>query len=145
MYAMLCTRPDLCYTIGFLSRFQAKPSKQLWQLLKRVLRYIKGTLDLKLIFSKCATLEPITVFIKETTFGRRRLIKKLINLNVQPMYGFVDANFATNDAKAHSTSGMIVKIFGNLVMWSSRRQTVVALSTMIAEFYSLCEITRDII
>jgi hypothetical protein len=145
MYVMLCTRPDLCYAVSLLSRFQAKPSKQLWQQLKRVLRYIKGTLDLKLIFSKDETLEPITVFLKETTFGRRRLVKKLIDLNVQPMYGYVDASFATNDAKAHSTSGMVVKIFGNIVMWTSRRQTVVALSTMIAEFYALCEITRDII
>ena len=145
MYAMLCTRPDLCYSVCLLSRFQSRPSKELWQLLKRELRYVKGTLDLKLTYSKYPTQEPITIFLKETTFGRRRLIKKLIKLKAQPMYGYVDASFAMNDVEAHSTSGMLVKLFGNTILWSSRRQSVVALSTMIAEFYALCDITRDII
>ena len=140
----MCTRPDLCYAVCLLSRFQAKPSHKLWQFIKKVLRYVKETLDLRLTYSKNSQTEPVTVFTKETTFGRRRLIRKSIDLNTKPMYGYVDANFG-NDIKAHSTSGMIVKIFGNTVLWSSRRQTVVAISTMIAEFYALCEITRDII
>lgn len=144
MYAMLCTRPDLCYSVCLLSRFQSKPSKRLWTLIKRVLRYVKGTLDLKLSYSKFSLNEPITVFIKETTFGRSRLVKRLIELNTKPIYGYVDASFATNDANAHSTSGIIIKLFGNLIIWSSRRQSIVALSTMIAEFYALCDITRDI-
>lgn len=50
MYAMLCTRPDLCISLN--SRFQNKNKKELWQNLKRKLRYIKGTLNLSLIYEK---------------------------------------------------------------------------------------------
>lgn len=52
---MLCTRPDLFYTVGLLSRGQSKSNKELWVILKRVLRYIEGTLDYKLIYlyQKC--------------------------------------------------------------------------------------------
>jgi hypothetical protein len=49
MYAMLCTRPDMYAAINILSR---KNNKELWQCLKRVLRYIKGTLDLKLVYKR---------------------------------------------------------------------------------------------
>jgi hypothetical protein len=144
MYAMLCTRPDLCYAVSLLSRYQARPSQKLWKLIKRVLRYVKGTLDLKLTYSKFHSNQPITTFIKNTTKGRRSLIRNLHESN-QTIVGYADASFATNDPEAHSTTGTVIKVFGNTVLWCSRRQTTVALSTMIAEFYALCEITRDIL
>lgn len=52
MYAMLCTRPDLCVSLNILSRFQNKNNKELWQNLKRILRYVKGTLNLSLTYEK---------------------------------------------------------------------------------------------
>ncbi len=52
MYAMLCTRSDLCLSVNLLSRFQVKNNKELWANLKRVLRYLKGSLDLKLTFER---------------------------------------------------------------------------------------------
>lgn len=52
MYAMLCTRPDLCITISILSRFQSKSNEELWKCLKRILRYIQGLIDLKLTFKR---------------------------------------------------------------------------------------------
>ncbi len=122
MYAVLWTRPDLCYAVNLLSRYRTKPSEQLWKLLKRVLRYVKGTLRLKLAYSK---------------FERGHSSNSLL--------AYVDVSYATNDHQAHSTSGTLIKLFGSLVFWSSHRQSTVALSTTIAEFNALCEITRDII
>ena len=52
MYAMLCTRPDLSFSICYLSRFSNNPRIEHWKALKRVLRYIKGTIKLKLKFGK---------------------------------------------------------------------------------------------
>lgn len=52
MYVMLGTRPDLSASVNFCSRLQSKPSNQLWKMLKRILRYIKGTLDYELFFVK---------------------------------------------------------------------------------------------
>lgn len=52
MYVMLCTRPDLCNSISILSRYQSCASEDLWRALKRVLRYIKGTINLGLIFKR---------------------------------------------------------------------------------------------
>ncbi|KAI5725973.1 hypothetical protein M8J77_022339 [Diaphorina citri] len=52
MYLMLATRPDLSFCINFFSRYQNNYCEQLWQSLKRVLRYIKGTRDFGLIYEK---------------------------------------------------------------------------------------------
>ena len=83
-------------------------------------------------------------FVEDTCFGKRRLRRELLELKGKPVVGFVDSNLATNDAQAHSTSGTLIKLFGNTIMWSSKRQPSVALSTMLAEFYASCDITRDI-
>lgn len=45
MYAMIGIRPDLCASVTFFSRFQSCASNELWVQLKRLLRYIKSTLD----------------------------------------------------------------------------------------------------
>jgi len=34
MYAMLCTRPDICYTVGLVSRYQSNPGLAHWQAVK---------------------------------------------------------------------------------------------------------------
>ena len=46
MYAMLCTRPDICYTVGLVSRYQSSPGPYHWKVVKRILRYLRGTMDL---------------------------------------------------------------------------------------------------
>lgn len=43
-----CTRPDLCVAVGFLSRYVHCASVVLFKCLKRILRYINGTIDLSL-------------------------------------------------------------------------------------------------
>ena len=45
MYATMCTRPDICYAIGMVSRYQANLVMIKWKAVKRILRYLKGTKD----------------------------------------------------------------------------------------------------
>ncbi|VEN40759.1 unnamed protein product [Callosobruchus maculatus] len=114
MYATLGSRPDLASSVYYLSRFQDKPSDDLWVALKRILRYIKGSLNVKLKYSKSESSSPLI--------------------------GFADADFA-RDFDRKSTSGYVFKVFGNTVTWKSKKQSVVALSTTEAEYISLCEAT----
>ncbi|KAK8933991.1 hypothetical protein KSP39_PZI015423 [Platanthera zijinensis] len=43
MYAMVCTRPDIAFTVGMLSRFTSNPSQDHWDALDRLIRYLKHT------------------------------------------------------------------------------------------------------
>ena len=52
MYAMLFTRPDLCYTVGVLSRYQMNPGIGHWNQIKHDLHYVQATLDYSLCFNQ---------------------------------------------------------------------------------------------
>lgn len=111
MYAMLCTRPDLCLSISVLSRYQSCASMDLWNALKYVLRYVKGSLDLKLVFRK--------------------------NEAQSEIIGYVDSDWAGDKVDRKSTGGFIFKIFNCAVSWGSRKQATVALSSTESEFIAL--------
>ena len=50
MYAMLCTRPDIAYTLGIVSRFQADPREDHWKAVKNILKYLRRTKDIFLVY-----------------------------------------------------------------------------------------------
>ncbi|GKB14103.1 zinc finger, CCHC-type containing protein [Tanacetum coccineum] len=51
MYAMTCTRPDIDFAVGKLSRYTSNPSTQHWQAIQRVLKYLKKTMDNSLTYT----------------------------------------------------------------------------------------------
>ena len=51
MYAMLCTRPDICYAVGVVSRYQSNPGEEHWIAVKHILKYLRRTRDYMLVYS----------------------------------------------------------------------------------------------
>ena len=58
MYAMLCTRPDICYAVGIVSRYQSDLGKEHWIAVKHILKYVRRTRDYMLVYSS-GSLETI--------------------------------------------------------------------------------------
>ena len=50
MYAMLCTRPDICYAVGIVSRYQSNPGRTHWTAVKNILKYLRRTRDYMLMY-----------------------------------------------------------------------------------------------
>ncbi|RDX78652.1 hypothetical protein CR513_41042, partial [Mucuna pruriens] len=50
MYAIVCTIPDIAHVVGTISRFMSNPTREHWNALKWILRYLHGISDLKLCF-----------------------------------------------------------------------------------------------
>lgn len=117
MYACVATRPDIAAAISFFSQYQSKPTKALWTGLKRVLCYLKGTKNYGLLFK---------------------------GLTETSVLGYVDADFA-NHKDRKSVSGYVFKVFGDTVVWASRKQRTVALSTTEAEFLALASATAEML
>lgn len=116
MYIMLCTRPDISFSIGVLSKFLEMPTEAHWISAKRVLRYLKKTISLKLSYKTCS---------------RTALI------------GYSDADWASSfDRK--STTGYLTFLDSSLVRWSSKEQATVALSSTEAEVIAATEATREL-
>nr|GEW05633.1 zinc finger, CCHC-type [Tanacetum cinerariifolium] len=51
MYVMTCTRPDIAFDVGKLSRYTSNPGTWHWQAIQRVLKYLKKTMDYRLVYS----------------------------------------------------------------------------------------------
>ncbi|CAH2100507.1 unnamed protein product [Euphydryas editha] len=116
MYAAMGTRPDICAVVNILSRYQNSASTLLYKILLNILRYLKGTLDLCLKYYR--------------------------DSNVDEIIGYVDSDWGgCNDRK--STTGCIFKVFGSSVMWFSKKQATVSLSSTEAEFIALCSATSE--
>ena len=49
MYAMLCTRLDICYLVGMVSRYQSNPRPKHWEAVKHILKYLRRTKDYMLV------------------------------------------------------------------------------------------------
>lgn len=111
MYAMLGSRPDLCNSISILSRYQHYASDKLFLFLKRVLHYIKGTVDLNVVYRK--------------------------SLNSELLKGFVDADWGGDTINRKSTTGYCFQIYDCTVSWCSKQQTCIALSSTEAEYIAL--------
>ncbi|KAG6438777.1 hypothetical protein O3G_MSEX000215 [Manduca sexta] len=109
-----CTRPDLSVAVGFLSRYVHCASLALFKCLKRVLRYISGTIDLSLTY-KCDN----------------------IGQNVCKLQGFSDSDWAGDILDRKSTSGQIFYIFECPISWCSKKQSCVSLSSCEAEYVAL--------
>ena len=50
MYVMMCSHLDICYAVGLVRRFQSNPGLKHWMVVKRILRYLKGTSDYVLCY-----------------------------------------------------------------------------------------------
>ena len=50
MYAMLCTRPDIWYSVGMVSRYQSNPGPKHCQAVKHILKYLQRTKDYMLVY-----------------------------------------------------------------------------------------------
>ena len=118
LYLSTRTRPDIAFAVSTVAKFTAKPTEQHWKAVKHILRYLVGTVDYGLQFTKDGMTECV---------------------------GYTDADWAGDVDDRKSTSGYLFKIGGASVSWMSRKQSCVALSTAEAEYISLTHAAQEAI
>ena len=128
MYLMVGTRPDLAAAVGIVSQFSASPRKSHLAAAKRIIRYLKGSINLKL------KLGNATNATKNATIDPAETIK---------ISGYSDANWGNDINTRRSTSGYIFFVADGVVSWSSKRQATVALSSTEAEYMALTHATKE--
>lgn len=117
VYAVLCTRPDICFAVDLVSRYQSNSGPAHWQAVKRIFRYLCGASDLVLCYQG----------------GDLRL------------KGYSDADWGGDLDESRSTSGYAFVIGGGAISWCSKEQDGIALSTMEAEYVASCFTVQEAI
>ena len=117
LYLSVSTRPDITYAVGNLARFSSKPTKHHWTALKRVLRYLKGTVKHGILYFQKGSNECV---------------------------GYSDTDWGGDINDRKSTSGYLFQISRGVITWKSKKQSCVALSTAKAEYIDLSSAARVI-
>lgn len=120
LYLSMTTRPDILYSVNCLSQLQEQPTVAAWTGLKRILRYLKGTAEFKLVFQK-------------------------YNIDDPNISCFVDADWGSDARDRKSVSGYIIMFNNCPIAWSVKKQTSIALSSTEAEILALAKAIQDLI
>ena len=115
------TRPDISFAAGYLSRFMDGPGLAHWKGAKNVVRYLKGCKSVGIVYERSKH--------ERNTFIQRDS----------------DSDFAGDIDGRKSTSGYCFLYGGGIVSWRSKKQTVVAQSTVEAEYIALSFAAREAI
>ena len=118
MYAMLCTRSNICFIVGVASRYQSNPGLDHWVAIKTILKYLRRMRNYMLVYSR----------------------QDLIPL------GYTDSDFQSDRDSRKSkkfTSGSIFTLSGGVIVWRSIKQYCIADSTMEAKYVAACEAAKE--
>ncbi|XP_044575190.1 secreted RxLR effector protein 161-like [Cotesia glomerata] len=115
MYLSVATRPDIAHSASVLSQFNEHPNEEHWGAAKRVLRYLKGTSKLGLVYQ-----QPIGKIV-----------------------GYTDADWGNDLTNSKSYTGYVFILEGAAISWKSRKQRTVALLTTEGEYQALTESTKE--
>ena len=115
LYVANSTRPDISYAVSELSRYSSHPSITHWKELKRILHYLNETKHHGLVYKGYHSPE---------------------------ITGLVDSSYARCPTTRKSRYGALLLHSGGAIDWRSKMQTVVAMSSMEAEYIGLCEAVK---
>ena len=115
MYIATQTRPDISFSVGQAAKFAHNPGPRHWTALKRILRYLKGTMELCLTYTKTGKPE---------------------------IQGYSDSDWAGDVDTRRSTTGCVFIRLGGAILWKSSQQKGVALSSTEAELVAISNSAR---
>jgi len=120
MFAMVYSRPDICFTMSKLSQYMSNPSVHHEAAVKHLLRYLRATKAFRICY-KAQKSKPTQII------------------------GYSDSDFAADKDDRRSVSGFVFKFAGGPISWASRKQKSVTTSTAEAELMALVPATKHAI
>jgi hypothetical protein len=119
LYIAMCTRPDIAFAVGALSRHLNSPTTTHWSVAQGVLRYLAGTVDYGPFYSSDS------------------------NSSSSRLHGYVDSDWGSDPVTRRSVTGYVFKLSGAAISWSSKRQSTVATSSAEAEYIAATAAAKD--
>jgi hypothetical protein len=110
------TRPDMAFAVNKLAQHTCKPTRELWTGVKRLLRYMNATKEMGIV----------------------------INDASEEIHAFCDADWAADSKDRRSFSGFVVFMGDTPIIWKTKKQDCVSMSSQEAEYVALCDCAKEI-
>jgi hypothetical protein len=111
IYLTTCTSPDNAYAVSKVAEKMQRPTAKDWTAVKRIFRYLQGTINQGLTFSNAENAKKLKLHV------------------------YSDADWAS-DPSRKSRSGNVLFLSNGAITWYSKKQNCIALSTVEAEYVS---------
>ncbi|KAK7861884.1 hypothetical protein R5R35_001481 [Gryllus longicercus] len=118
MFAAIVTRPDIMFATNQISRYTSNNDQTHWNAVKRILKYLKGTINFGIEYRRNSEMLVVT--------------------------GYSDSDFGNDFDTRRSMSGYVFLLSNGAVTWSSQTQKAVTLSTTEAEYVAASEATKEV-
>jgi hypothetical protein len=122
LWLMKHSRPDIANAVREASKVMDGATKAHWKYLLRIIKYVIDTRDRTLQFTLSQT--------------------DLSGMNIE---GFCDSDYAGDRDTRKSVAGFAIYLLGCLIVWKSKSQKSVTLSSSEAEYVSISEIAKDLL
>jgi hypothetical protein len=110
------TRPDITFAVNKLAQYTSKPSREVWARIKRIMRYLQKT-------------NKMGIHISDTS---------------EVLHAYCDADWATDTMDRKSYSGYVIFLGLTPIIWKTRKQECVSMSTQEAEYVALCDCAKEV-
>ncbi|GJW82703.1 hypothetical protein Tco_0155848 [Tanacetum coccineum] len=118
MYAVRCTRPDVAFAQNITSRFQQNPGDEHWTAVKNILKYLRNTKDMFLVYGGD--------------------MKRELRVSC-----YTDAGYLTDADDMKSQTGYVFVLNGGAVDWKSTKQSIFATSSTDAEYIAAFDASKE--
>ena len=114
MYAAMGTQPNIVFAVSTVAQFSNNPGWAHWEAVKQIFRYLWGTQKLESVYG-----------------GEKRGLE-----------GYIDADGASQEHR-HAISGFVFLVDGRAILWSSKKQELVTLSTTEAKYVAATHAEKE--
>ncbi|XP_068339007.1 secreted RxLR effector protein 161-like [Pyrus communis] len=128
LYLAQCTRPNISFAINLLARYSNAPTRIHWIGVKDIFNYLKGTMDLRLIYTHESLRGAASSFCP-------RLDSCLV--------GYVDTGYLFDPHMACSQTGYVFTVRNTAISWRSNKEMLVATFSNHVEIFALHEVSRE--
>eukprot|EP00253_Pinus_taeda_P001774 PITA_01774 len=110
------TRPDLSFAVGLIAQFMKNPHESHWKAAKRILLYVRGTIQFGIHYS--AKASPLLV-------------------------GFTDSDWVGDPNDQKSTASYVFTLGSGSITWDCKKQSAISLSSAEAEYRGAIEASKE--
>ena len=146
IYAMVTCRPDISYPIIKLSQYSTKPARIHFEAVRAIYQYLKDTMEEGIHYWRTSPRTdcvhaPVPTTLTDYTNYIPHDSKTTLHLDRLAIQ--VDTSYTNDTAHRKSATGIVARLAGGAILYKTKFQDVVALSSTEAEFIAACDAGKN--